>query len=171
MVWRNGPLALYHGTVGAHASDIEANGENLATARPGRDFGRGFYLTRREAQAIRFANEKFTRLASLYRHNKSVPDPVCAAVIHYTIDRTELGQLDTLVFVSPDAEWQEFVNHCRYSMNGHKGSPGFYYEAVHGPVSTVTNESALRLEQLSLHSMRAINKLVRIGVRRGKPTL
>jgi hypothetical protein len=170
MVWRNEPLSLYHGTVGLYADDIEANGIDLAKGRPGRDFGRGFYAARREAQAIRFANEKYRFMLSLHRHNGSVPDPLCAAVIHYSIDRNDLGQLDTLVFVSPDQEWQDFVKHCRTTMNGHKG-PGVYYDVVHGPVSTVTNESALRLEQLSFHSISAISALNRIGVRRGTPRL
>jgi hypothetical protein len=170
MVWANGPLSLYHGTVGLYASDIEANGINLAKGRPGRDFGRGFYTTRREAQAIRFANEKYQKMTLLHRHNGSVPDPFCAAVIHYNVDRNDLGQLDTLVFVSPDSEWQDFVKHCRHTMDGHRG-PGLYYAAVHGPVSTATNESTLRLEQLSFHSVHAISALSRISVRRGNPRL
>ena len=59
MVWSNGPLSLYHGTVGSYADDIVANGIDLAKGRAGRDFGRGFYMTRREAQAISWANELY----------------------------------------------------------------------------------------------------------------
>ena len=82
-----------------------------------------------------------------------------------------LGRLDTLVFVSPDPEWQDFVHYCRSTFNGHQG-PGIYYDVVHGPVSTVTNGFlSLRLEQLSFHSVRAINGLVLTGTRRGTPTL
>ena len=110
------------------------------------------------------------KLISLHRHNGSVPDPVCAAVIQYTIDRNYLGSLDTLVFVCPDSEWQDFINYCRTNFNGHKG-PGIYYDAVHGPVSTALNESAYRLEQLSFHSPHAISLLNRVGVHRGTPSL
>jgi hypothetical protein len=170
MAWRNDPLPLYHGTVGIYADDIEQNGINLAQARPGRDFGRGFYLARREAQAIRFANDRYQKMISLHRHNGSQPDPICAAVLHFSIDRNELGRLESLVFVSPDPEWHEFVKHCRQNMNGHRG-PGNYYEVTYGPVSTVTNESVLRLEQLSFHSPHAIGLLQRIGTRRGNPRL
>jgi len=127
-------------------------------------------MTRRESQAIRWANEKFRKMISLHRQNKG-PDPNGSAVVHFSINRNDLGDLDTLVFVSPDAEWQEFVSHCRQTLNGHKGNPGNYYDVVHGPVSTVTNESALRLEQLSFHSARAINMLTLMSVRRGNPTL
>jgi hypothetical protein len=188
MVWRNERLSLYHGTVGSFANDIVANGIDLSRCQYGRDFGRGFYMTRRETEAIRFANEKYGKLKSQAQQI----DPECAAVVHFAIDRNDLAQLDTLVFISTDLEWEEFVYHCRTcdpSEDGHKG-PGAYYDAVHGlwnrPAWTqgqrrgrrrlgggfeVTNASALRLDQVSFHSTRAASALVRVNLVRGVPML
>jgi len=169
MVWRNDPLTLYHGTVGAHATDIETNGIDIIKCRIRRDFGQGFYTTRREGQAIEFANHTYNKMAALFRRNRGI-DPTCAAVVQYTVDRNILGMLDTLAFVVPDQGWQDFVKNCRSSAYDHKG-PGAFYQVVYGPVSTVTGETSRWYEQLSFHSDAAIRTLRFTRVRRGAPRL
>src|SRR5258708_7025957 len=104
MVWRNDPLVLYHGTVGLHATDLESNGPDLIKCRLKRDFGRGFYTTRRYAQSVEFANSQYQKMRSLYVRDPRRPDPECAAIVEYIIDRNARSMLDTLAFVFPDRE-------------------------------------------------------------------
>jgi len=169
MVWKNDPLALYHGTVELHAADIATNSPDLSKCRIRRDFGRGFYVTRRLAQAQDFANSKYNTMRSQFLHNpRTHIDPGCAAVIEYKIDRNVLGHLETLAFVLPDPEWSDFVGNCLLGSFDHKG-PGVYYDVVYGPVSTIAKETSGALEQLSFHSPAAINTLQLVQVRRGTP--
>jgi hypothetical protein len=169
MVWRNEPLTIYHGTVEPHAVDIENNRPDLTKCRLRRDFGRGFYVTRRLGQAQDFANYRYRTMYQRHRHNPSVhADPICAAVVEHVIDRALLGDLGTLAFVFPDQDWADFVKNCRVGTFDHKG-PGLYYEVVYGPVSTTGYESGRTFEQLSFHSDAAIRQLQFVQVRRGRP--
>jgi len=168
MSWSNDPLVLYHGTVSAYAADIR-RGIDVAKCRRRSDFARGFYTTRVLSQAVDVANERFRKMRALYTHNAVNPDPVSAAVIEFAINRNNLGQLDTLAFVLPDAGWHEFVTHCRSGADGHKGK-GIYYEVVYGPISIFTGEW-WKYEQLSFHSNRAARALSVQDVRIGRPRL
>ena len=129
MVWQNGPLVLYHGTAGVHATDLENGRPDLAKCRKRRDFGQGFYTTRREEQARGFANHVYNKMRAHFL-NKRGPDPLEAAVVEYVIDRNDLGSLDTLAFVFPDDDWRDFVQNCRLGVFDHKG-PGIYYDVVY----------------------------------------
>jgi hypothetical protein len=169
MVWRNDQLTLYHGTVEPHAIDIEHNGPDLTKCRVRRDFGRGFYTTRRLAQAQDFANSRYRKMLHNFRHNPRIhADPICAAVVEQVIDRNTLGRLDSLAFVLPEPEWVDFVKNCRLGTFDHKG-PGLYYDVVYGPVSTIANETGAHFEQLSFHSDAAIRSVQFVQVRRGRP--
>jgi len=44
MAWTNAPLLVHHGTVEAHATNIQNYGIDLNRCRPNHDFLRGFYL-------------------------------------------------------------------------------------------------------------------------------
>lgn len=146
-----------------------AHGPDLAKCLVRRDFSVGFYTTRVRSQAEEFANEKFRKMAALYRHNGMNVDPDCAAVVELSIDRNALGQLDTLAFVFGEDDWKVFVDHCRAGGLYHK--PGnSNYDVVYGPVSTATGEW-WKFEQLSFHSGRAISLLKRVGLYLGRPRL
>lgn len=67
MVWRNDPLILYHGTLDGHATDLENGKPDLTKCRARRDFGRGFYTTRRLGQAEDFANSRYRKMLQLFR--------------------------------------------------------------------------------------------------------
>jgi hypothetical protein len=169
MVWRNDPLTLYHGTVDVHATDLENGRPDLAKCRLRRDFGRGFYTTRRLGQALDFANSRYRKMLHNYRQQPHVhSDPICAAIVEYAIDRDILGGLDTLAFVFPEPGWQNFVRNCRTGTFDHRG-PGTYYDVVYGPVSTIASETGTDFEQLSFHSPGAISALRFVRVRRGTP--
>src|SRR5438045_4091512 len=100
MPWRNDPLVLYHGTVGIFATDIEAHRRpDLAKCRRRRDFGQGFYMTRRPEQARDFANALYQKMRYQLLHTGRGPNPQEAAIVEFTVDRNTLGRLDTLAFV------------------------------------------------------------------------
>jgi hypothetical protein len=159
MPWDNGRLTLYHGTVGPYADDITTHGINLAKCKDVTDFGRGFYMTRILAQAIRFANQRYGELNDDYlRSGRVAFDPVRAAIVETSIDLNVLGKLDALAFVQPTPDWQAFVSHCRLPSLGHKGI-GSYYEVVYGPASATVGGAIPDFEQLSVHSEDAVKLL------------
>lgn len=172
MAWSNGPLTLYHGTIGPYAAAIQRHKRpDLAQCRARSDFSRGFYTTRRMAQAVSFANEKYRKMNALYLANSINIDPVRAAVVECSINRNALGRLETLAFVFGDSELQDFINHCRSGVCRHRGaSPGDYYDVVYGPASTASGEW-WKYEQLSFHTSRAINYLTVVRVHPGSPRL
>lgn len=87
--WNDQDIALYHGTVQAHAFGI-MNRVDVNQGQPLRDFGRGFYTTTNEQQAEAWANQ-------LARIQGDAP-----AVIRFEVERNAMAQLDCLVFVRGD---------------------------------------------------------------------
>jgi hypothetical protein len=69
MVWSNGPLVLYHGTLEAAAIDLEMGKPDPSKGHKRRDFGQGFYTTRRLGQAESWANQLYRKALLKYRHN------------------------------------------------------------------------------------------------------
>jgi hypothetical protein len=172
MPWNNGRLTLYHGTVGPHADNITRNGIQIAMCNDKTDFGRGFYVTRILAQAIRFANQRYTELNDDYlRLNRTGFNPERAAIVEVSIDYDALGRMDTLAFVQPTPDWQEFVSHCRLPSFGHRGV-GNYYQVVYGPMSATVGGIVPDGEQLSVHTDDAARLLNIVPTPRfGGPTL
>jgi hypothetical protein len=159
MAWTNSPLTLYHGTTGAAARDILANGPNLAWSIAKRDFGVGFYTSKDIYQAITFANDKYKIMRVLR-----------AVVLEFVVDRNSLGRLTSISFALANDEWREFVRHCR-APGAHRPD-GSYYQTAHGPVSTNTLDAWPDYEQLSFHHRDAILVLGQAReVRRGRPTI
>lgn len=172
MAWRNAALVLYHGTIGPFADDIEKIGISLAKCGARTDFGRGFYLTTNSRQARRHANKRFKSRYMLPAMTPHRLNPVCAAMLEYTVDRLALGMLTDLVFSSPDAEWMDFVSHCR-GRRPHipRGTQGFY-DVVWGPVSQVGGlPFPPDVNQVRFHSQRALTRLHLRSVSRGTPQL
>src|SRR5260370_36162440 len=103
MPWNNGPLTLYHGTVGPHARNIQANGIRLASCTLKTDFGRGFYTTRIRDHAVIHAQHRYSELLDDYARATQAStagfDPEYPAVIEFLVRRDALGALDTLAFV------------------------------------------------------------------------
>jgi hypothetical protein len=165
MPWNNGPLTLYHGTVGPHARNIQANGIRLASCTLKTDFGRGFYTTRIRDHAAIHAQHRYSELLDDFVHATATFqtgfDPEAPAVIEFRVRRDALGTLDTLAFVQPTSDWIEFVKHSRLPSYGHK-SPGNDYDVVFGPVfaDDGTGDAIPGREQISFHTLRAIGVLV-----------
>lgn len=158
MAWINDPLKLYHGTTGTFADGILHSGIDLAKSKLRSDFGRGFYMTRNLDQAKSHANQVFRRLGALAasRHG-ATPNPVCAAVVEYEVDRLVLSKLSHLAFVSASADWMAFVQHCRRTGGPHIPASMTNYDLVYGPMAGLDGRPfPPDYEQLSLHTANAI---------------
>jgi hypothetical protein len=166
MPWASRRLRLYHGTIGPYADDIQ-NAVKLTKCAVGSDFGPGFYMTRIYDQAVAFANKRYDdALDSHTRHPANFADPVCAAIVEFTIVLDGLGGLDNLAFVQPTSDWLEFVRFCRAGALAHKAS-GKCYDVVYGPCWASGAGAIPDWEQLSLHSDYGVSLLQLQDIRRG----
>ncbi len=130
-------MTLYHGTF----MDFQAI--ELGKCRPYKDFGRGFYLTDLEDQAIKMAEKK----AKIFNGS-----PV---ILKYDFDERLLanGELKVKQFSKPGQEWAEFIykNRSRSCAFQHD------YDIVTGPIADDGvaylldryEEGTLTLEQLA----------------------
>ncbi|MDT0307400.1 RHS repeat-associated core domain-containing protein [Streptomyces sp. DSM 44917] len=108
---------LYHGTFGAAATNIRANGIDLAYSTRNMDFGRGgFYVTNSRRQAEDWAQ----RLAG---RNGDTP-----AVLHFRVPRSELDSFNRRLFDGPSDELADFIRHHR------NGGAMHNYDMVEGPM-------------------------------------
>ena len=109
-------MILYHGT------NVRFDTVDLTKCRPYKDFGKGFYLTDIEQQAINMAERRCDF------EGNGVP-----CVIKYTFDESLLHSEDLkiLVFDGVSIEWAQFIvsNRDRNGKNHHS------YDIVVGPVA------------------------------------
>jgi hypothetical protein len=172
MAWGNDPLRLYHGTTGLFADAIHTSGIDLAKCRLLSDFGRGFYTTPNLAQAKEHANTLYGRRAALARASWSTePNPQCAAYLEYTVDRTVLAAATHLAFVSPNRDWEEFVQHCRQTGAPHIPHTAQNYDVVYGPLQGPHGPLPRDREQASFHSSTSVAMLTFVQVVKGRPNL
>jgi hypothetical protein len=94
----------------------------LKHAKPRRDFGKGFYTTRVQTQARRFAEYTYRNAQFDYSCGNSLLDPENAALVVLQIDLGALANLDTLAFVQPTADWRDFTRYCRHTGGSHKAN-------------------------------------------------
>lgn len=130
-------MILYHGTY-TNFDSIE-----LDKCRPFKDFGKGFYLTDLEVQAMKMAVKK----SKIFNGS-----PV---ILKYEFDETLLnnGTLKVKIFTKPDREWAEFIykNRSRTSHYSHD------YDIITGPIANDGvaylldryEEGTISLEQLA----------------------
>ena len=87
-------MILYHG------SNTEIEQINLSKSKPYKDFGKGFYLSDNEDQAMNMAKQKVIQTES-----------GSETINRYEFDDTRLndGSLKVKVFTSYDEEWAEFI--------------------------------------------------------------
>ena len=112
-------MILYHG------SNIPIEEIDFAKCRPYKDFGRGFYLTDIEEQAVRMA----TRTAKMYKGT-----PVVTA-FDFDMERAMKSELMIKRFDAPSAEWAHFVMRNR-DLNVKQ--PCHNYDIVIGPIADDT---------------------------------
>lgn len=122
-------MTLYHG------SNVAIEKIELSVCSPDKDFGRGFYLTDIEEQAMQMANRR-TRIA----------DSGMPIVSRYAFDESLLygNELNVKIFDRPCCEWALFV-----LANREATQTGFQhqYDIVAGPVAD--DGVAFQLERYS----------------------
>ena len=144
--WTSQPLTLYHGTVDTHVPSI-LKGVNVNRGLPNTDFGRGFYTTTVERQALSWAWQLSLRLPGTH-----------PGIIRYDVDRDSLANLECLWFVRGSFDADDFwslVFHCRTggSNHGSTTSPGWYDVAI-GPVAASWRQrlTIYDADQVSFHT-------------------
>ena len=106
-------MILYHG------SNISIDKINLEMSKPNKDFGKGFYLSEDETQAIEMANFKSALLGGE------------AIITRFEFDVTAMqnSNLHTKVFNEYSREWADFVFANR------EGYETEQYDIVYGPIA------------------------------------
>lgn len=119
-------MILYHG------SNTEIENINLEKCLPYKDFGKGFYLTDIEDQAMRMAE----RVAKI---RGGIP-----VINTYSFDEVNLtnGTLDIKIFDRPSEEWASFVMANRDKKAMH---PIHTHDIVIGPVANDTMATQFRI--------------------------
>lgn len=108
-------MILYHGTY------ILFDAIDLDKCRPFKDFGKGFYLTDIEEQAVNMAVKK----SKIFNGS-----PV---ILKFEFDESLLidGTLNVKRFSKPDREWAEFI----YKNRSRKSCYNHSYDIVTGPIA------------------------------------
>lgn len=159
--WDGELITLYHGTLASSVSSILAR-VDLAYARAGRDFGRGFYATTLLRQAQFWADNLATR-------SRRAAEP---AVIAFDVNLDDLSRLESIGFARGDFDAYSFwslVWHCRQGGLAHSRSTnGGWYDLVVGPVTAAWKQRACMADydQLSFHTARAVALLNKSASRR-----
>jgi len=115
-------MILYHG------SNVEVSSIKLSKCKKYKDFGQGFYMTSIKQQACEWA-KKVTK-----RYNAGKP-----ILNIYEFNDNNSGNLKSLIFTEPDAQWANFViNNRNYNFSNHSDALSNHdnkYDFVHGFVA------------------------------------
>lgn len=109
-------MKLYHG------SNVAIDVIDLSKSRPGKDFGKGFYLSADKQQAIEMAESKVAFLGG---------EPI---VTEFEFDDSVLtsGQLKFKKFESYSEEWAKFVYNNRENFSD---TPIHDFDIIYGPIA------------------------------------
>jgi hypothetical protein len=77
--------------------------------------------------------------------------PECAVVIEFIVALDALRKMESLAFVQPTPDYEDFVRHCREGRDGHYGA-GQFYDVIYGPVSGMPGVVISGSEQISFHT-------------------
>ena len=103
-----------------HGSNLVIDKPRLVLQNHALDFGRGFYTTENETQAISFAEKVFRR--------RKVGEPVVS--IYEFDENSAFSVCSFLRFDAPDEAWLDFV-----SANRNRVYHGENYELIYGPIA------------------------------------
>ena len=106
-------MILYHG------SNIKVEKIDLSMSKPGKDFGKGFYLSDHEKQAFELASFKAEQLGGM------------PAVSKFTFDKEALIKADLKIKIFNDysLEWINFI------ISNRTGKTQEQYDFVYGPIA------------------------------------
>lgn len=163
--WNNNPALLYHGTtlfdlraydvkIGTVLTDFSIE---LSRCREFTDFGRGFYLTSSENQAINWANVGVDK----YKYRKKSKSNTKAVLLVYEVNRENLAKLDYLAFGAETIEFKQFVRHCRTNGAKHnRSTSGGVFDVVYGPLTRYPSDGIFsEADQISFHSEQSLDVL------------
>lgn len=106
-------MILYHG------SNMTIDKIDLQKSKPNKDFGKGFYLSEDETQAMEMANFKSTLLGGEATITK----------FEFDISAIQNPNLRIKIFKEYSTEWADFVFANR------EGCEGEHYDIVYGPIA------------------------------------
>lgn len=106
-------MILYHG------SNMDIDKIDLEMSKPNKDFGKGFYLSEREEQAMEMANFKSVLLGG---------EPIVTK-FEFDVGMMKNSKLRVKVFEEYSEEWADFVFANR---EGHEVEQ---YDIVYGPIA------------------------------------
>lgn len=106
-------MILYHG------SNVEVKYPSIIESNRALDFGKGFYLTSDEEQAIRWAKAQKLRRKS----EKAV-------VSKFEFDKEGISDISAKIFDGPNSEWLDYISANRKNIYD-----GKLYDIVIGPVA------------------------------------
>ena len=106
-------MILYHG------SNMNIDKIDLEMSRPNKDFGKGFYLSESEEQAMEMANFKSVLLGG---------EPIVTK-FEFDVEMMKNSELSVKVFEEYSEEWADFVFANR------EGREVEQYDIVYGPIA------------------------------------
>jgi hypothetical protein len=116
-----------------HGSSVIVKTHELRYSVRALDFGKGFYTTTNEEQAVQFARKIYER-----KIREGMESPGCF-VSSYSIDYDVMQkQLSILIFNTPDEAWLDFI-----MANRREKYTGKQYDIIYGPVANDTVYRAL----------------------------
>ncbi len=137
---------MYHGTSSEVAEAIRNGGIDLSKSRIKLDFGKGFYTTNNEAQAIKWSQRSLDG----------------GDVLKFSVPKSEFENLNGLKFSEGSTEWEEFVRNNRLGNQLHD------YDYVEGPMLLNKPRNFLNGQspvsgghQMSFHSKDAVQRLMK----------
>lgn len=106
-------MILYHG------SNVPIDKIDLSLSKPNKDFGKAFYLSDLQSQALEMANAKCIQFGGLPH------------VTSFQVDENMMNKLNYLKFPEYTSEWARFVydNRDEYKKFAHE------YDIVFGPIA------------------------------------
>ncbi|MBR5241480.1 MAG: DUF3990 domain-containing protein [Muribaculaceae bacterium] len=131
-------MILYHG------SNVEIDIIDLEQSRPNKDFGKGFYLSEQESQAIEMANFKSILLGG---------EPIVTK-FQFDIVAMQNPNLRIKIFEGYSEEWADFVFANR------EGCEVEQYDIVYGPIAN--DKIGLQIRKLkdgSIDKLEFLNRL------------
>lgn len=109
-------MILYHG------SNMAIDVIDLSRSRPGKDFGKGFYLSADRMQAVEMAESKAAFLGG---------EPIVTE-FEFDSDIMVSGQLNIKTFPAYTEEWAKFVYENRENFTE---TPLHDYDIIYGPIA------------------------------------
>ena len=131
-------MILYHG------SNMNIDKIDLEMSRPNKDFGKGFYLSESEEQAMEMANFKSVLLGG---------EPIVTK-FEFDVEMMKNSELSVKVFEEYSEEWADFVFANR------EGREVEQYDIVYGPIANDKVGSQIRkLKDGSIDKAEFLNRL------------